>query len=534
MSPTLRALRAIALFAGFYLLGILLLSVLCVLDWAAFRWTWIPVAVMVLARTSVLALPIVRGMFVPRIPKDDDVRGLHVDDTRQPRLWAMVRDLADRVGTRTPDEIVLTDQVDASAVEDTRFLGLFAGRRRLLVGLPLMAGLSEAQLRSVLAHEISHFANSDTRLTAINTRGRIQTARTITHFQEWVGKAVATERARQEKKAAKALAKGKKAKKIDPSDAGTSLRRMAALYQRYALFSRRVTLSDTRCAEFAADAAAVRIAGRDVTASALLETQVLLDMHEDYMDTYATLGVAAGMLPPPGQVLGGLRHVLAARKDELEEMRDSLPFEPSAPYTHPSVTERIARIEALPDDGRASEPVEPALGLLVDTERTLADAEEQVLTPQMLRLRRVDWPDLVHESMTTYGKWSAQKFRTAVAEVTGGDGSVTDALDALDAGAQWQIADRLPKSDEARAATGRAAREFARPKLRDGLRQLVVSEYVRQGRARWRLSWNDDDTSLELPRGHEEMLPVALDATVADVPDTKLLRELLTVPGQCA
>ncbi|MFE7356733.1 M48 family metallopeptidase [Streptomyces sp. NPDC057543] len=527
MDPTLRAVRAVVLFAGFYLLGILLLAALCVLDWAAFRWTWIPIAVMVLARTSPLALPIVRGMFVLRIPKNDDVHGLHVDDTREPRLWATVRDLADRVGTRAPDEIVLTDQVNASAVEDTRFLGLVAGRRRLHVGLPLMTGMSEAQLRSVLAHELGHFANSDTRLTAINTRGRIQTTRTITHFQEWVGKAVATERARQKKKAAKALAKGKEAKKIDPSDAGTSLRTMAALYRRYETFSRRVTLSDTRCAEFAADDVAVRIAGRDVTASALRETLVLLDMHEDYMDTYATLGVGAGMLPPPGQVLGGLRHVLAARGDELDEYRDSLLYEVD-PYADPQIMERITRIEELPDDERASETVEPALGLLVDTERTLAAVEEQVLTPEMLRLRRVDWPDLVHESMTTYGKRSTQKLRTAVAEVTGTDGSVTDALDALDAGAQWQIADRLPKSDEARAATGRAAREFARPKLRDQLRQLVKSEYVRQGRAHWRLSWIDNGTSLELPQGHEEMLPAALDAAVADVPDTKPLRELLT------
>ncbi|WP_406735071.1 M48 family metallopeptidase [Streptomyces sp. NBC_01108] len=528
MSPTLRALRTVALLTGFYLLGILLLAILCVVDWAAFRWTWTPIAVLVLARTFVPALPIVRSMFMPRTPDNNDVRGLRVDDTRQPRLWALVRDLADRVGTRAPDDIVLTDQVNASAVEDTRLLGLVAGRRRLLVGLPLMAGMSEAQLRFVLAYEMSRYANSETRLAAVITRGQDRTARAVTHFREQADKAVARERERQEKKAAKARAKGRKAKKIDPDHAGAPHRVLAALYQRYRSFSTRVTMSGTHRAEFAADAAAARIAGRDVSACALLEIQVLHDTHEDYMETYAMLGVKAGMLPPPGQVLGGLRHVLAARRDELDELRNSLPSEVDAPYADPWITERIARIEAMPDDGRASEPVEPALGLLVDTERTLAAVEEQVLTPEMLRLRRVDWPDLVHESISTYGKWSTRKFRTAVAGVTGGEGSVTDALDAIDAGAQWQIADRLHTSDKAREATGRVAREFARPGLRAGLRQLAEGEYVRQGRARWRLPWTDDDASLDLPRGHAELLPSALDAAVADAPDTKPLRALLT------
>lgn len=149
-----------------------------------------------------------------------------------------------------------------------------------------------------------------------------------------------------------------------------------------------------------------------------------------------------------------------------------------------------------------------------------------MLTPEALRLRRVDWPELVHESMTVYAEQSAQGFSAVVGEVTGSDGSLTATLDAIDAGALWQIADRLPKSDEARAATGRAAREFARPRLRAGLLQLTGGEFVRQGRARWQLSWTDSAT-LKLPEGYEETLPAALDAAVADVPDTEPLRKLL-------
>ncbi|MFH8471503.1 M48 family metallopeptidase [Streptomyces sp. NPDC018000] len=527
MAPTLRALRAVALLAGFYLLGILLLAILSVANWAVFRWAWLPVAVIFLVRTSVQALSIVRTMSLPHTPDHDDVRGLRVDNTQQPRLWALVRDLADQAGTRAPDDIVLTDQVNASAVEHTRLLGLVAGRRRLFVGIPLLAGMSEAQLRFVLAYEMSRYAHSDTRLAAITALGQEQSARAVALFREQAEKAVARERVRQEQKAAKARTKGRKTKKIDPGHAGASYRLLAGRYRRYERFCTRVTMSDTDRAESAADVAAARIAGRDVSASALREIQVLDYTHEGYMDGYALLGVKAGMLPPPGQVLGGLRHVLAARRGLLDESRDSLPSDVDAPYASPLFTERIARIEALPDDGRAPAPVEPALGLLVDTERTLAAVEEQVLTPELLRLRRVDWPDLVHESTTVYEALEARSMGRVVAAVTGGDGSVTDALDAIDAGAQWQIAGRLHKTAQAREATGRVAREFARPGLRSGLRKLAEAEYVRQGRARWRLPWTVDEASLELPPGHAELLAPALDAAVADIPDTKPLRALL-------
>ncbi|MEU2667329.1 M48 family metallopeptidase [Streptomyces sp. NPDC007164] len=527
MTPTLRTFRAVALLVGFYLLGILLLAVLSVANWAVFRWAWLPVAVMFLARTSLPALSITRSMSLPRTPHHDDVRGLRVDDTQQPCLWALVRDLADQAGTRAPDDIVLTAEVNASAVEHTRLLGLVAGRRRLFVGIPLLAGMSEAQLRFVLAYEMSRYARSDTRLASVVTRGRDQTARAVALFQEQAEKAVARERERQEQKAAKARAKGRKARKIDPGHAGASYRLLAGRYRRYERFCTRVAMSDIGSAKSAADVAAARIAGRDVSASALREFQVLHHTHEEYMDSYALLGVKAGMLPLPGQVLGGLRHVLAARRDVLDESRDSLPSVADSPYAHESFTERIARIEALPDDGRGPTPMAPALGLLVDTECTLAAVEEQVLAPELLRLHRVDWPELVHESMKVHGELETRSMGRAVAAVTGGDGSVTDALDALDAGAQWQIADQLYKTAKAREATGRVAREFARPGLRFGLRKLAEAEYVRQGRAHWRQPWTDDEASLKLPRDHAELLSSALDAAVADAPDTKPLRALL-------
>ncbi|WP_420167973.1 M48 family metallopeptidase [Streptomyces violaceoruber] len=582
MGPTLRAARALVLLAGFYLLGLVLLAALAAADWAAAVHTPGAFALKVFLVSAVLALPIVRGMFMLRTPPQEDVPGVRVDESREPRLWQTVRDVAQQVGTRAPDEIVLTGDVNAAVSEDSRLLGLVGGTRRLRIGLPLMTGLSESGLRAVLAHEMGHYGNADTRLAAVSERGRVHVLRTVAHFEERADAKVSKERARQEKKAASAVAKGRKAKEVDTTGTGITYRAMARLYTAYGKFYLRATLSGSRRAEFAADVAAARIAGRDATSSALREIPVIDAAHDFYLNCYATLGVDAGLLPPPGEFLGGFRHLLAARHEELDELRGELPTEPVSPYdSHPPIAERVARIEALPDDGRASDPVRPSLSLLADADRSFAAVEETVLTPAALGLRRLDWPELVHAAMSVQTERSAQRFGALALGTAGGEdtsphgtdggggtpghgadahgtpghgadarpGADADAdrtsrpeaapegdgagagtlgalLDAIDAGALWRIAERLPRSAEAAAAHGRAAREFARPQLRAGLSQLVSAEYLRQGRARWQLSWAES-AALELPYGHVDELPAALEAAVADRPDTGPLRALL-------
>ncbi|MFD5327724.1 M48 family metallopeptidase [Streptomyces sp. NPDC127092] len=524
MGATLRAVRAFVLLSGFYLLGLGLLALLGAVDWAS--WVWAPAAVRlkIFVLTVVLAIPVVRGMFMLRTPRDGEPGGLLVSEADEPRLWATVRELAGQVGTRAPDEIRLTPDVNAAVSEDARFLGLLGGRRRLFLGLPLMAGLDEAGLRAVLAHELGHYGNADTRLSALTVRGRVQVGRMIAMFHAKADAKVAQERARQEKKSEKRVAKGKSAKEVDTTGTGVTYRVMAKIYSAYGRLYLRATLSGARRQELAADLAAARIAGRDATARALREIHAIDAAHDFYLSSYATLGTEFGLLPARGEVFGGVRHLLAARAGELAGLREELPQEPASPYdSHPPVAERVARIEALPDDGRSAEGTGPALGLLTDPEAALAAVEDVSLTPEAQRMRRLAWPELVHESMSARVAQGAEELRTAA-----GGAAVTlpGLLDAIDAGSLWEIAGRLPKSEEAAAASGRVAREFARPALRRGLSAMVTDELLRSGRARWELSWSGPAT-LHLADDTADRLPAALDAATADRPDTGPLRALL-------
>jgi hypothetical protein len=379
---------------------------------------------------------------------------------------------------------------------------------------------------------MGHYANFDTRMTPLIVRGRAQLVRTIQHFHDRADNKEAKERARQEKAAEKRLAKGKKAKAVDTEGAGAMYRAMAAVYTGYAHFYMRATLSGSRRQELAADLASVRVAGRDASASALRELNALAPAHTFYMESYATLGVGARLLPRPGQVFGGLRHLLDARSEELDGLRRELSTEPASPYdSHPALAERVARIEALPDDGRGGQAARPALELLASPQAALAALEQATLTPEALAMERADWEDLVHRSMSQYVDGGAEEIRAALAAEGAGPG-LTGLLDAVDAdpAVLWRIAEHFPKSEEAAAATGRTAREFARPVLRRAMNQLAGIELTERGRARWELSWSDS-ASLRYP--HEafaEELQAALDLAVADRPDTEPLRKLVLAP----
>ncbi|MDL5203493.1 M48 family metallopeptidase [Streptomyces sp. ALI-76-A] len=532
MGATLRAVRALVLLAGFYLLGVFLLTALVGTDLLLYRYAPASVAVKLYVVSVLLAIPLVRGLFMLRTPREEEAAGLPVTETDEPGLWRTVREMADEVGTRAPSRIVLTADVNAAVAEDTRLLGLLPGPRHLHLGVPLLQGLSEAQLRAVLAHELGHYSNADTRLAALTVRGRAQVLRTITHFEQRADRTAARERARQEKKNAKAQAKGKRAKEVGTGHAGVTYRMMAKIYIAYAKLYFRATLAVSRRQEYAADAAAARISGRDATASALREIPVLDAAFGFYMSGYATLGSDTGLLPPRGEVFGGFGRMLSARRLELAGLRTELPTEALSPYdSHPPIADRVRRIEELPDDGRADEALGAALDLLSDPERTLAALEDAVLADEVRRFGRVrDWQELLDRTMAESLASSGTPLHRAFVAYTERQPTLPALLAVIEDGQLWQLARRLPLSDQAAAANGRAFREFVRPTLHASLTTMALAELSARSLVRWEFSWERSAIPHLPPAadGGDADLDAAVGSAVADIPDTAPLRALLT------
>ena len=71
-----------------------------------------------------------------------------------PQLWRIIEDLSARIGVAPPNEYVLESGTNAYVM--LRGVAMGRGKTRLGVGFDLLAGLSEAQARAVMAHEIAH------------------------------------------------------------------------------------------------------------------------------------------------------------------------------------------------------------------------------------------------------------------------------------------------------------------------------------------------------------------------------------------
>ncbi|WP_433341075.1 M48 family metallopeptidase [Streptomyces sp. CA-253872] len=517
MGAFTRAPRALVPLAGFFLVGPVPLALLALGDWAlAASGRHGSGAILLYALSAVLAVPLACGLARVRAPRREEPHGVVLTPEAQPRLWELVRALAEAAGTRVPARLLLTADVGAALGERTRLLGLVPGRRELYLGFPLLQGLTEAQLRAVLAHELGHDAPADTRVSPLASRLRTHISRVVAHLRAGDAGGGAKWRA--------------------------SWRRwLAKPYIGYGSFALRVTLRDAHRREYAADRLAARLAGRAATAAALRELPGLETSFAFYLDRYALAAADQGLLPPRGEVFGGYGRLLDARQLELVPMRTELPEVAASPYdAHPPLAARVRRVEEAADDGRADEGRAAAFALLDGPEAVLIALEDAALKVPSSGTwsRAADWPDLLTRSMNALlGDQNAPLPRALRREK--GTAGLPTLLSVIEAGTLWELARHLPASAGTRAAKGRARRAMLRPLLRTQLHRMVLADFAVRGRLRWEFSWEgphaavltgEGGAPLEAGEGGREdgapALEDAIDAALADRPDTGPLRAL--------
>ncbi|MFD9888230.1 M48 family metalloprotease [Amycolatopsis sp. NPDC059027] len=487
MRVSLRAVLAVCLLAGFPLLILALVAGLVVLEIFALRHS--PIGGLKLAILTVPAgYALIRGLFELERHKAEEESGVLVTPETQPELWALVRGLAEEVGTRPPDDIRLVPSVNAAVAEETRLLGLRAVRRHLYIGAPLLAGLSTGELRAVLAHELAHYSNQDTRLAGLTYRGERTMRGTLS--------------------------------RLNPSDWFQRLVRW--LFFRYAKLYFKVSRAVTRRQELAADAASGRIAGPATAASALRQIGALVVAWRFFMNNYATIGWRAGYLPRQFAEGFGLLLADSSRQSELDKIRDNPDDEESAYDTHPSMAARIAALDRMPPVPAAPGDEKPARAILRDAEAVVDAAMQASLVDEAKRKQRVDWPTLVHVGCQHAIAEEAAKIFADAARVLGRPATLTTLLDAVDAGQYAALAD--PESKPAEGAGPRAQREFAATSARPRLSTVVQVALADAGHARWTLSWSEPAT-LALDPPYDTELKPAVDAAFDG--DTAPLRALL-------
>jgi Zn-dependent protease with chaperone function len=429
------------------------------------------------------SIVVVRGLRVLMTEVDGSAQGIPLREEEHPELWALVRRLASACGTRAPEEIHLNGEVTASVVEKTRLLGLVSAHRRMVIGAPLVAALRGDQFAAVLAHELAHYGNVDTRLSALAFRGRRALAAT----------AAALDR--------------------------TELlqRFLAVLLSGWTRLYLRLSSGLSRRQEYEADWAAAHAVGALAMASALREIAATTEVWQLFATRHLVMGWAAGYVP--ADVFGGYAELRGAMAERLETIRQNPPDEERRHATHPSVPSRVAILEAMETVPQVLCGLTPAADLLHDSATVLNAAVVAGLGPEGASKRRADWVTLAEMHGTPPARAAAARLTAAAARLTGGPPTIRTVLDALDAGRLADLAE-LPRK---RGVGLRGRREQARPNVRDGLTAAVGLSLFEVGAA----VWEPACSRLVVDPPYRAALPRLVDAAVADRPETTGLRSFL-------
>ncbi|WP_165223608.1 M48 family metallopeptidase [Aquisphaera insulae] len=239
-----------------------------------------------------------------------------------PLLFTSIDAVARRLGVRPPGQVRLTYLPCCGVVAWGR-------SRALLVGLPLLRVLTQAELRAVLGHELAHLARGD-------ATGAARSAR----FVE--GLRLALEQ-----------------------DGGRSRGPLAA-WARFCLREASWLIEPVaRGQEDRADRSAALIAGGSTAASALVKVALVQPLfrevldcydpnHPEYPNLYAFFRAFWFRLPP--ETLSAMRLQILTHDDIAHDA------------THPPLPDRLARVQSYPDLVSANGDAQPATTLLGDLE----------------------------------------------------------------------------------------------------------------------------------------------------------------------
>ncbi len=350
-----RALLAVALMIGFYLLALGISFVLLWLPYAELRWAHrldLRLALFCLVGAGVILWSI-----LPR-PDRFEPPGPALEPADQPRLFAAIREVAGAVRQDMPREVYLVRDVNAWVTERGGVMG-FGARRVMGLGLPLMQALSGSELRAVLAHEFGHYDGGDTKLGPWVYKTRAAIVRTL--------------------------------QGLGQHHSGL----LQAPFVWYGNMFLRTTHAISRRQEYNADALASRAVGSRPLAEGLQKISGAAAAFAVYWGSEVVPVLGSGFRPPLAAGFRGFVSSERIARGMAEQVRSELEKAASNPYdTHPSLAERIEAVAKLPA-GPDVPGDTPAIYLLDDVdglERGLLEA--MAGATEVAKLRPLGWDEV--------------------------------------------------------------------------------------------------------------------------------------------
>jgi Zn-dependent protease with chaperone function len=514
----LRALLALGMLVGLYVLTVVLVLVDLAfivgvivnffLSWGA-SYNQFPSQVLLMLFASIPTTgAVLYGIFAVSHGiggvRPDSVIARHGD---APVLWEMIIELADQVGTRPPTELRLVPAAVAEVEEETRLLGLVGGIRRMYIGLPYLVGMSVAELRAVLGHELGHYAHRHTRIGAIAYRGRAALLQTLTRLER-------VERASW----------------------------YLWLFIPYARLYFWISAAVARRQEHEADAAAAQIVGTAVTTEALRSAHLLPAIWDEFLIRYIEPMRKAGWLPDdPFRVFQAMLHDADVQR-LLVDLRQSPPQPPRTPFdSHPSLAQRLRMLDRSrkPSNHRSGQDQRTAIELLGNGDSAttgepaeLIESVRRVMFPRRNRPASLPWRQWMDQAAELLAVAQAKRLIHAAHIHDRGlpDTPLAAVMDLLERPEGQRLAATLTRLPPNSATSTGDPEDQARAQLHDALFALIGHALVTAGQARWQLSWTGP-SRLNSTIAMEEVQKLVTAALSEQTTDIKHVRNYLDSLG---
>jgi Zn-dependent protease with chaperone function len=339
-----RAVVAVSLMIGFYVLAAALVCLL----------VWIPYAEFVYVHRlhPKIALVCLVGAFL--IAKGcffmaDAFQPPGPELTREshPKLFAVIDDVAQQMGAKLPQHVYMMSDVNAFVAEVGGWMGVVGTHRVMAIGVGMLNTDNVSQLKATIAHEFGHFDGGDTRLGGFLYRTRASLHRVVGGLGDSV---------------------------------------LSKPFEAYGKLFMRLTHSISRAQELSADTFSVKVAGKAAHIEGLRREAIGGAMFSEFLQSEVTPLLEEGYKPT--NLFEGFRRYLANLGEDgmLKKVEQSLDERATDPYdSHPALRERIGFAESLAE---VNVPVDDRLARWLLSKPDEAEAE---MTRTMLN--RVQWKE---------------------------------------------------------------------------------------------------------------------------------------------
>jgi Zn-dependent protease with chaperone function len=473
---------ALALLAGTYLA----VFVMAVIGLAFIGWPWllylshpgfslVSVSSMFASVTASSILALGSGLSVIR-QVGEPWRSIPLPADGSEPLRAMIDAVAAQAHTAAPPDLRLTAIPNAGVTERPRLLGLRSGERTLYLGLPLLAGLTEGQLRAVLSHEMGHYAGGHAGPGRLVHRGLVSLAGLRAAMRM-----IVSSQPQRKPRVLRPLAVLLWGVLIGYGSIGYGI------FTWYESVFHRVSFAMRRGQEYHADRIAEQIVGGAELASALRRTRQLAAAWHDFETRFLSPMRRAGCLPDDpfeafGRMLADDTYQEVLREFELAAAERPT----SATDTHPALADRLAQLEAVDTTVAAAGDIRSAVTLIPALPgRPWAAELAKTMQPRRPQLELLSWEDCLKNVGQARAAALAGSLLSVVSDPGASSGpTLADVLRHVE----------LRRDELATALADRSGDPAAHPvgQLTGRLFALIAFTLVARGHARWQVSWRAD------------------------------------------